>query len=136
MNFTKEELSEMESQLACPAGDNGIQMAEMMNQSNIGMILKTIDLLDIKNSDSIIEIGPGNGAHLPQLLNQAENLTYSGLEISPTMINEAKRRNNQYILNGKIDFSLYDGLHLPKERIFDKFFTVNTLYFWQDPLHL
>ena len=40
-------------------------------------------------------------------------------------------------LDDKARFLLYDGSNLPlEEESFDKVFSVNTIYFWEDPSHM
>ena len=127
--MTEEELREIERQLSCPTGENGIYVANNMNESNISMTLASIDAMQLEAGDHLLEIGHGNCGHLTFVHEQAENLQYTGLEISETMQIEAKRINAHY----PAEFLLYDGLKLPfKANSFDKIFTVNTVYFWEN----
>lgn len=134
--WTENELKEIAKQLGNPTGDGGIKTAEMMNLSNHGMIATTVALLDIQNGDNMMEIGPGNGKHVPSLMDSHENLKYTGLDISETMINEAHLLNSKLVLEGKATFVLSNGKTIPfAENSFDKIFTVNTVYFWKNPNH-
>ena len=47
-------------------------------------------LLEFNNENSVLEIGHGNCGHLGELLSSAEGIKYFGLEISETMLKEAK----------------------------------------------
>ncbi len=133
----QEELNEIESQLGFPQGDNGIEMAKMMNETNIIMTLETIKALDIHNNHQILEMGHGNCDHLNEILNKADHLFYSGLEISDTMYTEACRINKKMVSNKSASFHLYDGNSIPfKADTFDRIMTVNTLYFWKNPKDL
>jgi len=132
---TEEDLKNIAKQLSCPAGEHGIKTGEMMHASNLGMISSAIDALNLQNNDSILEIGHGNGGHIAQLLSKAENLRYFGADISATMIAEAKKINAELLNKGQIHFQLTNGIHLPfADEQFDKAFTVNTIYFWENPL--
>lgn len=136
MNFTPDELKEIERQLSCPDGEFGIYVAENMNESNISMTLSSLDALDIQNEDVILEIGHGNCGHLNELLKRANGIKYTGLEISETMKSEALRINKELIANeGRdISFLIYDGKDIPlADNSIGKIFTVNTLYFWEKP---
>ncbi|RZK04418.1 MAG: class I SAM-dependent methyltransferase [Flavobacterium sp.] len=89
--------------------------------------------LHLKDHDSVLEIGHGNCGHLNYLLDKAKGLKYVGLEISSIMLNEAQKINTPF-LSENVQFLLYDGIKLPFEGArFDAVFTVNTLYFWQEP---
>ena len=88
---TDKELQELASQLKCPNGIKGVEVADLMNETNISMTLHSIDRLNLLDNDSILELGHGNCAHLPYVLQQKKNLTYHGLEISELMYKEAKR---------------------------------------------
>ncbi len=137
MKFTEAEIQEIEKQLSCPSGANGVEMGQNMNQSNIGMIHDTIEQLELQSHQRVLELGPGNGIHLERILHSANNLSYQGLEISTTMLEEAQRINKNFLDNQQAQFHLYDGQHLPfSDQSFDRIMTVNTLYFWQKPKEL
>ncbi|PTT29997.1 class I SAM-dependent methyltransferase [Chryseobacterium sp. HMWF028] len=129
----KEELKILAQNLANPQGEKGIEIGEMMNATNISMTLESIKTLMIDDGQQILEIGHGNAAHLKSIMSLAKNLTYTGIDISETMHNEAKRLNKEF--ENQSAFVLYEGKKLPfQDRIFDKIFTVNTVYFWESPV--
>lgn len=130
----EQELRELASQLRNPNGGKGSEIGVMMNEVNAGMIRHSIDHLHIAPGDFILELGHGNGGHLPYLFAQNDHLTYYGLDISELMHEEAKQFANTLDNKKDISFSLYDGLIIPfTENYFHKIFTVNTIYFWSDP---
>ncbi|MEM8506462.1 MAG: methyltransferase domain-containing protein [Bacteroidota bacterium] len=103
-------------------------------ESNRGMILDSVAALGIQRKNRILELGPGNGAHLYLLLQQASELKYFGLDISERMIAEAKRLNSSFLSSKSALFSYYDGKHIPYvQNLFDRILTVNTIYFWSAP---
>ncbi|MFS4470554.1 class I SAM-dependent methyltransferase [Chryseobacterium sp. T20] len=129
----KDELKILAQNLANPQGEKGIEIGEMMNATNISMTLESIKTLVIEDEQQILEIGHGNAAHLKSLMSLAKNLRYTGIDISETMHNEAKRLNKEF--ESEADFVLYEGKRLPfRDRSFDKIFTVNTVYFWENPV--
>lgn len=131
---TEKDLKDIARQLACPEGEHGIKTGEMMHASNIGMTSAAIDALNLQNDAIILEIGHGNGAHIEYLLKQANDIRYFGADISETMIAAAKRINTAFIESGKVSFQLTNGQTLPyADASFDGIFTVNTIYFWQNP---
>lgn len=131
---TEEDLKRIARQLACPDGEHGIKTGEVMNISNAGMTKAAIYALCLKDEDSVLEIGHGNGAHIANLLKHARGLKYFGADISATMIAQAEHINAELIQQKSVSFSLTDGETLPFEtQSLDKVFTVNTIYFWKNP---
>lgn len=129
----KKDLKILAQNLANPQGEKGIEIAEMMNATNIGMTLESIKTLLIEDNEQILEIGHGNADHVKSILNKAANIQYTGIDISETMHQEAKRLNKQF--GDQADFVLYEGKKLPfQDKTFDKIFTVNTVYFWEQPV--
>jgi ubiquinone/menaquinone biosynthesis C-methylase UbiE len=130
---SEEELKNIAKQLSCPEGEHGIKTGEMMHASNLGMTSSAIDALNLQNNNTILEIGHGNGGHIAQLLSKAENLKYYGADISETIIAEAKKNTAEFI--NQVSFQLTNGNAFSfSDKQFDKIFTVNTIYFWNNPL--
>lgn len=118
-----------------PEGELGIRVAEKMNDSNKQMIEWTLEKLDINNGNSILEIGFGNGSHIKNILKVGEDLRYTGLDFSETMVKIAKSSYQKEAEAEKVSFCLGTSSDMPfASNYFDKIFTVNTLYFWQNPL--
>ncbi|MCD8538514.1 MAG: class I SAM-dependent methyltransferase [Leadbetterella sp.] len=123
-------MDELARQLRCPSGPYAREVGDNMFQSNFNMICKTVEALNLTENENILEIGFGNGKHLPHLLSQAAGLSYRGVDISEAMVQEARENNpsedDRFFLtdgSGKLDF--------PAEA-FAACFTVNTVYFWTD----
>lgn len=129
----KEDLKILAQNLANPQGEKGIEIGEMMNATNIGMTLESIKTLLIEDDEIILEIGHGNAAHVKSILSKARNVKYTGIDISETMHYEARKLNAEF--KNQADFVLYEGEKLPfEDKAFDKIFTVNTVYFWAQPV--
>jgi ubiquinone/menaquinone biosynthesis C-methylase UbiE len=130
----QEELNEIASQLKHPTGEKGIEMANMMHETNINMTRNSFQNLNISAGNVILELGHGNAGHVELIFEQAKNLKYYGLEMSELMFQEARQINRNFISQKQAFFSIYDGNVIPfEDAFFDKIFTVNTIYFWQDP---
>lgn len=131
MKLSEEELRELAKQLGNPDGENGIKVGEMMNFTNGNMISETIKKLEIERGDRILEIGPGNGNHVNELLSISTDIHYTGIDISETMVSEAKKN---FEGNRSVAFHLTDGLVINfPEAYFSKIYSTNTIYFWNDP---
>ncbi len=131
----EKDLRLLANQLMKPEGDRGIEIANMMNESNQGMTINSIENLSLTENDVILEIGPGNAGHLNYLFSKVQKLRYFGIDISELMVSEASRINCSQIENESASFTLYDGENIPFEsNYFDRIFTVNTIYFWSNPI--
>ncbi len=118
-------------QLRHPSGEWGIKTGINMNHANMGMIMRAFELSDLSGEEQLLELGPGNAAHLADVMKQLPGLCYTGVEISETMIQEASERCRG--LNN-IAFLMADGKTLPfGDQAFDRVVTVNTVYFWEEP---
>jgi len=131
--MTEQELKILAQQLSNPEGETGREVAKMMNETNISMTKESIKALHLKDNERILELGHGNAGHLSYLLDFADNIKYTGLEISKTMKSEAENINSKYL--SQANFQLYDGNKILFENeSFDKIMTVNTIYFWENPV--
>jgi len=123
MKLSETELQNLAKQLRCPNGDNGLKVGEMMNFTNNNIISRVIDSLNLQHNDSILEIGPGNGAHVSSFINNASEGEYHGIEAS---------NSNAAFKN--VFFQHTNGSDIPfEENRFNKIFTANTIYFWDEP---
>lgn len=131
MKLSETELQELAQHLRCPSGETGIEIAGMMNFTNSNIIAKAIESISVQESDRILEIGPGNGSHVKDLMAKAEGMHYTGIDISSTMVAEAQRLNAGL---ENVSFMITNGLEIPFDSYsFDKVFTTNTIYFWENP---
>ncbi len=132
MTANDHDFKEIGRQMSCPDGKLGIKVADTMHQSNIGMTLSAVDCLHIQDNDKVLELGHGNCGHLQNVLDTAQQVRYYGLEVSKTMYHEAQK---QAVDNNLVEFQIYNGNVLPySDNFFDKLFTVNTIYFWHNPV--
>lgn len=129
----EEKFEELAKQLKNPFGEKGLQVAQMMSDTNTAMTLNTVDLLNLRPDDLLLELGHGNCQHLKNIFERETDIKYHGLEVSDLMHIEAKRINQEYIKLGKAFFHKYEGGILPfAKESFEKIFSVNTIYFWND----
>jgi len=129
--LTETQLQELAAQLRCPDGQDGLKVGEMMNFTNHNMIAKAIESLNLAFANSVLEIGPGNGSHAKDIISKDESITYTGIDISPLMVEEARKLNAGL---ENVSFELTNGSSIPfSEGRFDKILTTNTIYFWPNP---
>lgn len=131
--MNEEAYQQLAAQLRQPTGEAGIQTGEWMNRGNAYINLYTIDVLNAVAGDNILEIGMGNGFFISHILQKHNGIKYTGLDFSDVMIEQAKKINDKWINNGQTKFVLGDVAALPfNNDSFNKIFTINTIYFWQD----
>lgn len=122
--------STLAAQLRQPHGEAALAVADSMNRSNGALNLAAIGLLAVTTGERILEIGPGNAAFAPQLL-QAPGSQYLGVELSAAMVEAGTRRLASAGLGDRAAMRLGDAHALPvDEGSVDAALAVNTLYFW------
>ncbi|PVY70071.1 methyltransferase family protein [Tamilnaduibacter salinus] len=122
------------SQLRCPSGRDAVEVGERMNEANRLLNNQCIERLGMGADDSVLEIGPGNGAFVADIVEAARGVTYTGVDWSAEMVAEAERLNGRLIESGRARFRQGDAQELPFEaESFDKVLTIHTLYFWEQP---
>lgn len=125
---------ELAKQLRQPEGETGKEVGLQMNKGNKYICLNTYKVLAPGNNNRILEIGMGNGFFVQDLIQMAEGLSYTGLDFSPIMVEEAKKLNQDLIKAGKVDFIQASVEQLPlQDQSYDCITTTNTIYFWPQP---
>ncbi len=133
--MTEEKLQQLASNLRKPDGEFGKEVGQRMNENNRYINQYTIEALNPKPGDNILEVGPGNGHFVKEIVGSAGEIAYTGIDFSATMIEEANRINSSLIRKGNVRFILTAAEQLPfHDLTFNKIFTVNTIYFWKDPV--
>ncbi len=122
------------AQLRKPEGDFGIEVGEQMNLFNREINLRTITLLNIEENEKVLEIGTGNGLFCKEVLKSNNSCTYTGVDYSELMVKEAFFKNQDWVDLKRADFMWAEASNLPfPDHYFHKIFSVNTLYFMENP---
>ena len=130
----EQETQQLAAQLRQPEGEVGIEVALRLNETNEEMIAQAMQALGACEGQTVLELGPGNGVHIPAFAEQTKPSRFIGLDISTTMVAEVTSLVSNHTMPTKFDFVVYDGLVIPLEDdSVDKVVTVNTLYFWENP---
>ena len=126
----------LSSQLRQPSGLFGkMMMRDFFNEHNEKMNLFAIEQLDIQATDKVFDIGFGGGVTIEQMLKIVDTGKIYGVDFSEVMVEQAKQKFKDSIEAGKVSIEFADVQKLPfDDNIFDKICTVNTIYFWADPL--
>lgn len=124
--------STLAAQLRHPHGDAAQAVAESMNRSNGALNRAAIGLLAVTSGEGVLEIGPGNAAFAPLLL-QASDSRYLGIELSSAMVEAGNRQLAAAGLAERAGMRHGDAHALPiADAAMDAALAVNTLYFWPD----
>lgn len=117
---------------AKPDGFTGLVATYVMNRLNQKQYELTKAKLSLEAEDTILEIGFGNGSFLYDISQQPFQYLY-GVDISEDMVKVASKKNavklsekKVILTTGTVDNLAFEG------DTFDKIFTINTVYFWQD----
>jgi len=130
---SEEETRALAAQLRKPTGEHGNEVAEFMNKGNRGINMHALAVLDPSDNDRILEIGMGNGHFTGRVVKGNANIKYRGLDYSADMVNLSKELQNHLVSNHDVDYLCGDASSLPfKAGEFNKIFSVNTMYFWDD----
>lgn len=132
-NFIQRFISKIiAKQLRKPGGLLAGKVGNQMNKTNGFLYDFTVDSMQLKDSESVLEIGFGNGKFFDKLFSVANNLAISGLDFSSEMVKEAKANNPSATNSGKLDLRFGSSDHIPfADNSFDKVFCINVIYFWE-----
>lgn len=90
-------------------------------------------MLEPEPGSEILEIGFGGGRALRHLLSM-DPKRVTGVELSSTMVSEARRHFRTEIEAGRLQLAEGSADELPyPDAAFDRALSVNTIYFWPDP---
>jgi ubiquinone/menaquinone biosynthesis C-methylase UbiE len=127
--------AERARQLGKPEGAVGLAVAAWLNDNNRQRNADTVAALGVEPGDRVLEIGFGNGRTAADVLAQAADVHYTGIDISPTMVEEASRFNATAITAGHASFHLGSAEHMPfADSAFDRIFSIGVIHFWADPI--
>ncbi|MFM6984186.1 MAG: class I SAM-dependent methyltransferase [Chitinophagaceae bacterium] len=122
------------AQLRQPNGDFATEIGERMNLSNQQIHQFTFDELALHPEQEVLEIGMGNGHFVRELFNRCPEIIYTGIDYSKEMVEASRNNNAELCRQNKAQFLHCAIDELPySEPIYDRIFTINTLYFWSQP---
>ncbi len=124
------------SQLRKPSGLIGsLVVSRVLNRANVAVNQLTLRLLDLKPGEQVLEVGFGGGDLLKRMIPLVGAGRIAGVDFSPEMVEACTRRFDQPIRTGRMQLRCAGAENLPYgSEAFTKACTVNTVYFWPDPL--
>jgi SAM-dependent methyltransferase len=118
-----------------PEGAVGLAVADWLNENNKQATVKFVTSLNVKASNRVLEIGFGSGRTAPDVIAQAADVYYAGIDISPTMVAEASTFNAALVAAGRAAFHLGSAERMPfANETFDRVFSIGVIHFWTDPV--
>jgi len=112
------------------AGKISTKLMNIMNQRQYKAILDNINL---EHNDILLDIGFGNGYLINKLFKKNIPIKIYGIEISNDMINNVSKKYKKVIENGYLKLYSENIVNTSFENEqFNKLYTVNTIYFWND----
>jgi ubiquinone/menaquinone biosynthesis C-methylase UbiE len=92
-----------------------------------------IELLELRGSEKVLEIGFGPGVAIELLVRLTPDIRIAGIDPSPEMVGQAARRNAPAIARDAVDLRRGSADALPfDDDTFDAALAINSLQVWPD----
>lgn len=128
----------MVRQFGKPSGPLGLLAGLIMQlrPSNRVRNARTLELLEIRPEDRVLEVGFGPGLAVARAAELASRGKVVGIDHSALMVQRAARRNARAIRAGRVELVLGSADALPRldGDPFQKVVAVNVYVFWKDPV--
>jgi ubiquinone/menaquinone biosynthesis C-methylase UbiE len=132
--FQRLKFSIITKQLRKPSGLLAGKVSAKMNEMNEVLYDFTLENMNIRENDAILEIGFGNGKFFNKLFTHARSIKVWGIDFSKDMVSMANKNNQTSVRAGKLNLQLGSSDKLPfVNDTFDKVFCINVIYFWDEP---
>lgn len=124
-------LARVAAQLGHPSGILGRIVGRALNRGNKTVVSVAVESAGVERGSTVADIGFGGGVGLGLLLDQVGDAgTVHGVEISTTMLGEARHRFRQQIAAGSLRLYEAPMEHLPLQTdSVDAVVSTNTVYF-------
>ena len=115
-----------------PSGLLGRVIGRAMVKDTAAANDRALELLELGEPSTVLEVGYGQGRTAATLLDQGHRVL--GVEVSDTMVNQARARNRRACRDGRAELRGGDGRTVPfDDATADAAVTVHTIYFMPDP---
>ncbi len=120
---------------ARPTGQAGQDMLMRMAESHRQVTDWGLSFADIKEDESILDVGCGSGMALKRVADKYERVNVYGIDYSETSAALSGENLRGYIKDGRAHISCASVESLPfGDEFFDGVYTVESFYFWPDHL--
>src|SRR5215471_15609576 len=112
----------------CPRGVLGRLGGMIMARVNRDAAAQTIELLNARPDDRILDVGFGPGVAIQLLLQRLPTGSVAGVDQSQEMVSQAAARNADALRNRKVDLRYGSAQRLPfANQTFDKALAINSM---------
>lgn len=95
-----------------------------------------VEVLNIKPTDTILEIGCGTGILVEQIARKLTSGQITAIDQSPALIKMASKRNKEFILRRRVELLTTKFAKMqPGAHFYNKIFAFNVSLFWKNPIH-
>jgi len=116
-----------------PSGLLGHYAANFMKKNNQDYYAHVCDRLNLKDNDTVLEIGCGAGYAIQLITEKNTQCKVDALDFSPMMLKKAVKNNRNQISTGRVQFFMGDfGDYNFGDVVYSKIFAINVIYFWND----
>ncbi len=122
-------------QLSRPSGFLGrFVLGAVWNKRNAALNDVTFAGMELRDDDRVLDIGFGGGYLLGKIAEIVHSGFIAGVDASPVMVDNARRRFQETIQAGKMDLrcAQVEALPFPDES-FSKVSSVNSIFYWSNP---
>ena len=124
----------LNKQFGHPTGCCGVLVGYTMAHLYTERLAWSVEMLNVKETDHILEIGFGPGIAVQMAADIAKRGFVAGVDISKVMIRQARKRNKKSIKEKRVRLDRESVCFLPYENDrFDKVFAINSFHHWPEP---
>ena len=117
-----------------PQGEAGFEMLSSMNEHHSDVTDWALGFLELKDGNSVLDIGCGGGATLSKIAGMTKSGHIMGVDYSEEKKKMSKDTNAEMISSGRMEIIEASVEDLPfEDNSFDRIITVESFYFWPDP---
>lgn len=127
-------IDSMAKQFEKPKGFLGKLAGTIMYFENRKINRWSIKRLQIKKRDRILEVGYGPGYGIKTMMNEYPLITVDGIDLSEKMLEEASKRNQEWIQIGKVYLATGDVINFQPDQRYNKVISVNNYPLWEKPI--
>lgn len=114
-----------------PTNDEGRALVEKMNESHFPLTSWGLEMINISDTDTILDIGCGGGRTISLLAKKTPKGKVFGIDHSPDCVKWSTEYNDPLIKAGQVDILQASVEKIPfKDNFFDLVTAVETIYFW------
>ncbi|MFT9597641.1 SAM-dependent methyltransferase [Mesobacillus sp.] len=124
----------MAKQFEKPRGILGKLAGTIMYFENRKINRWSIQKLQVRKNDRILEIGFGPGYGIKTLMSNYRGIEVDGIDLSEKMKNAATKRNKEWIEHGKVHLTIDDVGNFQPEHNYNRIISVNNYPLWDQPL--